>query len=89
MSLREAWRVEVAVATSRRAQPVWFRVVKWIVIIAALWYFRRSRYLWPGLGAAFALSIGLHLLWRVKTRRWTRPWRGWSDVETAERARTR
>ncbi len=87
MSIRDALKVEVSVATSRRAQPVWFRVLKWIVIIAAVGYFRRSPYLWWGLGVAFAFSIGVHLLWRVKTRRWTQRWGGWDDVEAAARAR--
>jgi hypothetical protein len=85
----DALRVEVSVAFSRRAQPVWFRVLKWIVIVVAVGYFRRSPLLWWGLGAAFGISIGMHLLWRVKTRTWTRPWGGWSDVEAAARARRR
>ncbi len=89
MSVRDALRVEVSVAFSRRAQPVWFRVVKWIVLVAALWYFRSSRYLWLGLGIAFAFSLALHMLWRTKTKRWTQPWRGWNDVEAADRARRR
>jgi hypothetical protein len=89
VSFKDAWRVEVAVATSRRAQPAWFRVLKWVVIVGAVWYFRRSAYLWWGLGVAFAFSIGLHLMWRIKTKRWTQPWGGWDDVETSARARKR
>ena len=26
-------------------------------------------------------AIGLHLLWRYKTKVWTQPWRGWDDVD--------
>jgi hypothetical protein len=34
-----ALKREIAVAFSRRAQPVWFRVVKWIALISAAVFF--------------------------------------------------
>lgn len=33
-----------------------------------------------GSAALFGLASGLHLLWRIKTKRWTQPWPGWNDV---------
>ena len=83
MSLRDTLLVEFRVATSRKAQPVWFRVVKWAILIALGSYFWRDPRFWGWLAVAFALAIAVHLVWRAKTHRWTRPWRGWNDVEAA------
>ena len=88
MSAGTMLRREVRVALSKRAQPVWFRILKWIVILVVgvkLW---RTTYFWPVFGAALALSLTLHAVWRWKTRGWTRPWGSWNDVETAEGLRT-
>jgi hypothetical protein len=87
MSIRDALTAEARVAFSRRTQPHWFRVVKWIVILAvvrSLWD-RPSFWWWTG--GASVLAITLHVVWRVKTRTWTRAWGGWDDVDTAQRNR--
>ena len=76
---------ELRVATSLRAQPLWFRVVKWVVtvvLIAVLW---RSAYFWLWIAGATALSVAVHLFWRWKTKGWTQPWFGWNDVEAGKR----
>ena len=83
VSLRAALALELRVATSRNVQPVWFRVVKWIVIASVATYFWRAPFFWPSVAAITVVAVGLHLLWRTKTRRWTRPWWGWNDVATA------
>jgi predicted lysophospholipase L1 biosynthesis ABC-type transport system permease subunit len=83
MSFRRTMKREVRVALSRRAQPVWFRVLKWVVIVAVLVLFRRTPYLWLWIIGAIALALSLHMVWRWKTKGWTRPWGGWDDTETA------
>jgi hypothetical protein len=75
---------EARVAFSRRAQPVWFRIAKWTIIIVLVAMFWRRPTFWLWVLAAFAASLALHLLWRWKTRGWTQPWGGWDDVETAD-----
>lgn len=87
MSVRETLATEVRVALSRRAQPLWFRVAKWTAIVAAVRYLWGRPSFWWWVGGAVVFALTLHLLWRVKTRAWTRPWRGWDDVETAQRGR--
>jgi hypothetical protein len=80
MSPRTALKREVRVAFSPRAQPAWFRLLKWVAALgvsAALW---RSRYFWWWIGLAVTLGVTVHLIWRWKTRGWTQPWGGWSDV---------
>lgn len=81
MSAGSTLRREVRVALSRRAQPVWFRLLKWVVAIwvsVALW---RTPYFWWWLLGAMGLSLAVHLFWRWKTRAWTQPWGGWNDLD--------
>jgi hypothetical protein len=81
MSSASVLKREAKVAFSKRAQPVWFRVVKWVVFVAAIVLIWRSPYFWLWIGGALALSLTLHLVWRWKTKGWTQPWGGWNDVE--------
>jgi hypothetical protein len=80
VSFREAVALELRVALSRNAQPVWFRVVKWTLIITAFVSYREAPNFWWWFAGVACLAVGVHLLWRTKTRRWTRPWGGWNDV---------
>jgi hypothetical protein len=76
---------ELRVAFSRRAQPLWFRLTKWIVFIgvgALLW--RTSLFWWVLIGALIGALL-LHGVWRWKTRNWTQPWGGWNDTDSAGR----
>lgn len=80
MSALETFKREVRIATSRRAQPVWFRILKWAVAIgisAIVW--RTPYFIWWIFGAV-GLSVTLHLFWRWKTKGWTQPWGGWDDL---------
>jgi hypothetical protein len=81
MSTRMAVRRELRVALSRRAQPVWFRLLKWIVVLgvsALLW---RTPYFWWWIAGGAALGLTVHFIWRWKTRGWTQPWGGWNDLD--------
>jgi hypothetical protein len=83
MSMRNVIRRELQVAFSRKAQPIWFRVVKWLLFIgisALLW---STPYFWWWILGMLGLSLTVHFVWRWKTKGWTRPWRGWKDIEAA------
>ena len=71
---------EVQVAFSPRAQPWWFRLIKWSVLIAVTARYRRRAWFPYVVVLAFTGSIVLHLFYRWKTQGWTRPWGGWNDV---------
>ena len=71
------------VATSLKAQPAWFRVLKWIVLLAVGVLLWGTPHFWWIVAGGAALGIAIHLLWRWKTKGWTRPWLGWNDLETA------
>jgi hypothetical protein len=89
MSIREIIALELRVALSRTAQPIWFRVVKWIVIVSAVAYYWRAPGFWWWVAGLLGLAVGLHLLWRTKTKRWTQPWGGWNDLAAIRRASRR
>jgi hypothetical protein len=83
MSFGTTWNREVRVALSRKAQPIWFRIAKWVALIgisAALW---GTPYFWVWIVGGLAFGVGLHLVWRWGTRGWTRAWGGWKDIETS------
>ena len=40
--MRDALMLEARVAFSRKAQPIWFRVLKWAIAIGVGWYLWRD-----------------------------------------------
>ncbi len=79
--LTTALRRELCVAFSRRAQPVWFRIVKWSAGIAFMIAFHQCDWFWPAVAGWTVVALALHFLYRSKTRAWTQPWGGWNDLE--------
>ena len=71
---------ELQVAFSPRAQPWWFRVIKWSVIITTIVRYRQRRWFPSTLGGALLVALSLHFFYRYKTQGWQRPWGGWDDV---------
>ena len=80
-----ALKREMRVALSRRAQPHWFRLLKWLAIIGLTVTFWRHPHFWRWVFGLLALALTLHFIWRWKTKAWTEPWGGWDDVETANK----
>ncbi len=77
----QAVRREVRVAFSLKAQPLWFRILKWIVGIAFVIAFHKHVWFWPVITAVSVAALALHCLYRWKTRVWTQAWGGWHDLE--------
>lgn len=70
---------ELRVAFSRRAQPIWFRVIKWIIFINVTRRYHRTRGFWAWTGVALIAACAMHLVYRHKTHGWTQAWGGWDD----------
>lgn len=85
MGMREFLRREMAVAFSKKAQPVWFRLIKWAVILFVAWNYWQAPYFGVCIAAAFLLGLALHLFWRYKTKGWTKAWGGWDDLDSANK----
>jgi hypothetical protein len=77
-------RKEFKVAFSKRAQPVWFRVVKWAVFILLSVFFYNQGYFWPWIAGMFILSMSVHFYYRWKTKAWTQPYGKWDDVQAGQ-----
>jgi hypothetical protein len=83
MSSHRTLKREVRVAFSPRSQAVWFRLLKWAIAIGASVALWRTPYFWWWIGAAISLGVVVHFIWRWKTKGWTQPWGGWTDVAAA------
>jgi hypothetical protein len=71
---------ELQVAFSPRAQPWWFRVIKWSLFIGATARYRKRSWFPYALGVALIVALSVHFFYRSKTQGWTRAWGGWDDV---------
>jgi hypothetical protein len=85
MPIGKAIKREARIAFSRKAQPVWFRVLKWAIAVAVGLYLWRTPYFWACILGAFGLALTGHFFWRWKTRGWTQAWGGWDDLAAANR----
>ncbi len=68
---------EFQVAFSRNAQPIWFRVLKYVVLGCCIYFFWHSPLFWVILGIIFILGLLLHFWYRYKTEGWTKSYGGW------------
>ena len=71
---------EIRVALSRKAQPIWFRIVKWVIAIGLTVLLWGTQFFWWWIIGAVLASLVVHFTWRWKTQGWTRPWGGWNDI---------
>ena len=85
MSVGTVLKREIRVALSRRAQAVWFRVLKWVIALGVGVLFWGQPYFWLWILAALSLALTVHFIWRWKTKGWTQPWGGWDDLEAADK----
>lgn len=77
MAFKELVKRELEVAFSKKSQPLWFRLLKYLVLGVAIFFFWRSRTFWFILLGFFVLSIILHFWYRHKTQGWTKSFGGW------------
>jgi hypothetical protein len=73
-------RREFRVAFSRHAQLVWLRIVKWTCILTGVSLFHDRRWFWWIVAGLAVFAMALHLVYRWKTKVWTRAWGGWNDL---------
>jgi len=77
-------RREIRVCLSLRAQPLWFRVLKWSIFLPLMFWLWPTRWFWPVILTTFVAALTLHSFYRWRTAGWTRPWGGWNDVPSAD-----
>lgn len=77
MTLRKTIKRELEVAFSKHSQPVWFRILKYILLGGIIFFFWGTRLLWIILLIMFAFALLLHFWYRYKTHGWTKSYGLW------------
>lgn len=77
MALGKTIKRELEVAFSKHSQPIWFRVFKYILLGAIVYFFWGTRLLWIILLIMFAVAMLLHFWYRYKTHGWTKSYGLW------------
>lgn len=77
MPRKQIIKRELEVAFSKHAQPVWFRIVKYIVILSFMYFFWGTDFLWISFSIFLVLALALHFWYRYKTEGWTKSYGMW------------
>ncbi len=77
----QAIRKELRVAFSKDAQPIWFRIAKWVIFLAVSRRLYGTKWFRGWISGGLIAGFTVHFVYRWKTRGWTRPWGGWDDVK--------
>lgn len=77
MALSNTFKRELEVAFSKHAQPIWFRILKYFVLITLIYFFFKVLLFWIMLFVVFVLALSLHFWYRRKTKAWTKSYGGW------------
>jgi hypothetical protein len=72
MSFNKTIQREIEVAFSKHAQPVWFRILKYVLLAITCYFF------WIILIVLFVASLCLHFWYRYKTDGWTKSYGMWN-----------
>jgi hypothetical protein len=77
MPFNKTIKREIEVAFSKRSQPLWFRILKYLLLGGIVYFFWGSKLLWIILLILFAFSMILHFWFRYKTHGWTKSYGMW------------
>ncbi len=77
---------ELEVAFSKDAQPVWFRIVKYILLGGLFYFLWGTKLLWIILLTLFVFGTSLHFWFRYKTQAWTKSYGLWKHESDRHRS---
>lgn len=77
MSFSKIVKRELEVAFSKQSQPVWFRILKYILLGTVVYIFWGSQTLWIILIILFVVAMVMHFWYRYKTQGWTKSYGMW------------
>jgi len=77
MSFKKTLHREFEVAFSKHSQPVWFRILKYIILGTVIYFFWRSKWLWIILAILSFIALTVHFWVRYKTNGWTKSYGLW------------
>jgi hypothetical protein len=68
---------EIEVAFSKKVQPVWFRILKYVLLSGFIYIFWGAKWFWIVLIILFVCALSLHFWVRYKTKGWTKSYGAW------------
>lgn len=77
MKFSKTIKREIEVAFSKNSQPVWFRILKYILIGCLIYFLWGTNLLWIILLSMFCIGTLLHFWYRHKTHGWTKSYGLW------------
>ncbi|MBK8244126.1 MAG: hypothetical protein IPK88_11930 [Saprospiraceae bacterium] len=81
MSIKRTLLREFEVAFSRSAQPLWFRLIKYLILGSLILCFWKSQLFLKIIAIIFILSLTVHFWVRYKTKAWTQSYGLWDYKE--------
>ena len=86
MALSKTIKRELQVAFSKHSQPIWFRILKYILLVGIVFCLWGTKLLCVMLLIMFAFAMLLHFWYRYKTQGWTKSYGLWKhEKDRAER----
>ena len=81
MKAKQILKRELQVAFSKEGQPVWFRIIKYVLILGAVVFFGRYALFWPVVVLLAVACVLLHFWYRHKTHGWTKSYCMWKPSQ--------
>ena len=85
MSFFKIMKREIEVAFSRHSQPIWFRILKYVLLIVTFYFFRQEKLFWIILLIVFVSGLALHLWYRYRTHGWTKSYGLWKHESESKK----
>jgi hypothetical protein len=82
MSVRKIIQREREVAFAKNAQPVWLKILKYLVLGVVIYLLWGKGVLPFILISLFVIALGVHFWYRYKTKGWTKSFGGWKHDKT-------
>ena len=68
---------EVKIAFSKKVQSIWVRILKYILLLLLIYFFRNIRLFWIIFFTTLILALIVHFWARYKTKGWTKSYGLW------------
>lgn len=77
MRIPEIIRRELEIVFAKDAQPVWFRIAKYLLLALLIYLFWGSKIIWIIILTIVTFSLMVHFWFRYKTNGWTTSYGPW------------
>jgi len=86
MASKDTVRREMEVAFSKNAQPLWLRILKYVLLAGLIYFLWGNKWLWIIVVSMLVIALLVHFWYRYKTKGWTKSFGGWKyDKEEGDK----